>query len=148
MNLGDISSWAIATSDADFTGSGCASNPCALRDVFIGHGNVQGVYFTVDPEVTYGDWKLFAEAGAWLYQARFNMVVIGPGRSAAAGNNVFWNRNKADDLQIRPVFGIGIEYKRTQFVLSAHGVDSSGEHPDTIPNYRGYATNFSIRRMF
>ena len=146
MHLGKTSTWAIATSDANFTGSGCATNPCAYSDVYIGSGEVQGVYLTAAPEYNWGNVKLIAEGGLWFYKADFNMVVIRP--VGLNSSQVIWNQNKQDAIQIRPVFGLGVEYNKVQLMLDMYGVDSSGEEINHIPNYKGSATNLSLIARF
>ena len=146
MNLGETTSWAIATPDADYTGSGCVKSPCDKYDVYMGKGSVEGFYFTVSPEYTYNDFKFFVEGGLWAFLAKFNATVIGP--RTQTYNQVFFNMNKKEDWQLGLVVGFGVEYRKTQFLVSAWRVDSVNDWDVMIPNYQGYTTNFSIRHIF
>jgi len=145
MNLGKINSWALATIDQDFNGNGCIKNPCVTSDVYIGTGEVQGFYLTSSPEYKYKEIKLFANLGLWVFQAKFNMVIAVNYQNK---NTIGWNFNKNEDWQVRPVIGIGLEYNKLQFIVNAYGVDSGSEQVDSIPNYKGYAINFSINKLF
>lgn len=148
MHLGEVNTWAIATSDRDFSGTGCISNPCEYYDTYIGTGSVQGFYASVAPEYQIDRAIIYVEAGLWAYQAKFNMTVIGLNRDGTGHNHVWHRRDKNEDYQVRPFFSIGVDLDGTQLVASAWAVDSSNEHIDTIPNYKGYTYNISLRKRF
>jgi hypothetical protein len=118
MNLGKINSWAIATSDADFNGSGCNANPCAYSDVYIGTGEAHGFYLTTSKGIKYRDVDLFVTGGLWVFQAKFNMTIA---NHTSASNHIGWNVNKNEDWQIRPIVGLGVEYDKTSLIVSAWG---------------------------
>ena len=149
MYLGEVNTWAIATTDADFTGFGCASNPCAARDTFIGRGSVEGFQFSLAPEWRIGQFKLFVEGGAYVFLSHFRMTVIGDNAHTLPQTQVWWDKGKADNWNVKPMYGIGIEYDHWQLVASGYGVDSSAhEDGDTIPNYTGTTYNLTLRRRF
>lgn len=146
--LGDVNTWGVATTDADFSGNGCISNPCAAKDTFIGRGSVDGFQFSLAPERRYGAVKLFVEAGVYAFIAHLRMTVVGNQWHTQPDVVTWFDKGRAENWSVRAMYAIGIEYDKWQLVASGYGVDPWHEDGDTIPNYQGYAYNVTLRRRF
>lgn len=48
---------------------------CGPMRKFVGRGNLQGVYFTLEPHVTWNGWRFGIEAGPFLYRATWNVDI-------------------------------------------------------------------------
>lgn len=149
INLGEMLSSALATTDANYNGSNGCIGACVEKAMFIGRGSVEGIYLTVAPELQVGKVKLFAEAGAWGYIPHFNMVVYrnNPAECADCAVKV-WDKTTDEHMQFGPVIGAGIEYDNLQLVVTIYATQVSQVNGDTVPNWGERTTNLSIRRMF
>lgn len=152
INLGKLSSVAIATTDANFSGSGCIGQ-CAEKSVFVGHGKVEGIYLTVAPEIRVGKTKLFAEVGAWGYIPHFNMTVYSNNPPDCVNSNAncarkVWDRTTDEHMQFGAVIGFGIEYDDMQIIVTSYGTQVSQVNGDTVPNWGERTTNVSLRKRF
>ena len=147
INLGEMSSNALATYDNNYNGSnGCVGN-CVAMDVYIGKGNVEGIYLTIAPEMKIGKTKIFVEPGVWGYIPHFNLVRYD---TSTGGASTY----KGDDLttdthmQFGLVLGFGIEYDNLQLVVASYGTQVSNVVGNTVPNWGDRTTNISLRKRF
>jgi len=131
--LGDIRTSAVAVSDANYNGvDGCNGEcePCILATT---RATIQGFSFTAAPEVSVGGFKVFAEAGAFLFRADFRAYIEGD-------ENINYSK-----WHVGPQVGMGVGKNGVQLVLTAYRVDLPGIPADYITNFQGWATNLALR---
>jgi len=145
VNLGKVSSTALAVPDAQYNGiNGCHSKLCEL-DRYDGEGSLEGIYLTVAPEVKIGAVKAFVEGGAWGYIPHINIKVY---RGTTSMSNKVWDVTTDEHMQFGAVIGFGFEYDKTQIIETRYTSQVSNVEPNTIPFWNGHVTNISIRRIF
>jgi hypothetical protein len=147
INLGQMSSSAIATTDANYNGGTGCIGTCVASNVFIGKGNVEGISLTIAPSYSIGKVKGFVEFGAWGYIPHFNMVVYDT--NGGAGNTVkVWDKDTDDHMQFGPILGVGVEYEKVQLVATLYTTQASNVQSDTVPNWGDRTLNVSVRKVF
>ena len=146
LYLGEVNTWAVATTDKDYTGGGCRANPCEANNTYIGRGVVEGFKFSLAHEWVVGNnVKLFLEGGVYAFLARFHMTVLG---SSGTETKVYFDKSRKDLWAIKPMIGAGVEYNKWQLSFSGYAVDPWSEDGDTVPNFTGYAYNLTLRKLF
>lgn len=149
MDLGWVSSYAKALpKDENYDGvSGCVGK-CHPLAQWHGSGKVEGVYYTVAPEMVFGQTKVFVEVGGWAYQATHSMII--PDTTHCTGcQTTSYHFIHARQIDYGLVFGAGVEYKNTQFVVTMWQSNVNGIDPNTdIGFFQGYTTNVMLRQRF
>lgn len=149
-NLGTINSYGQAVGDDVYGATNnCTTGACPPPDDWYGNGTVDGVYFTLSPQVTYNDIIYSAEIGVWNYQPK--SVVYVPAQHPCGlcnppplVNNVYFVTSS--DRMWGQVFGGKINYKNLFFRARAYWTDSSDkEYPAT---YQKYTYEISIGYIF
>lgn len=150
MNLGNVSSYAKALpTDANYNPgtSGC-NGECLPLAQWHGSGKVEGLYYTVAPELILGKWKVFIEGGVWAYQATHSVII--PDTISCAGctpRTYHFIHKKTIDFGF--VYGVGVEYDKTQLTINFWQSNVNGVDPNTdIGFYQGYTMNISLRQRF
>jgi hypothetical protein len=144
-NLGVIESYGEAVGDDVYSlTKECTIGPCLNPDKWYGKGSVDGVYFTLQPEVTYSNITYSFEIGVWNYQPQSMVYVpvqtaVSPARVQAyfiTSSNRMWGQ----------LLGIGAKYKQFFTHYRMFYVDSSDK--DYPATYQGYTQELSIGTRF
>lgn len=141
--LGQVSSVARATSDAIYNATNhCTTGSCPLN-TYRTEGSVRGYSFTLAPEMQMGSFKVFAEAGAFVFLPKFIATI--DNCSAASCIQQF-----SEGWRAGPQIGFGAEYRptKTQLVVTAYRVDAQTSNVDAITNWQGWAMNAAVRQQF
>lgn len=149
MNLGWVSSYAKAVPvDANYNGVNGCNGPCLPLATWHGSGKVEGIYYTVAPEIVCGKWKAFIELGGWAYQATHSVIV--PDTISCAGcTPVSYHFIHKRVIDYGFVYGAGIEHDKTQLAINFWQSSLSGSDLNTdVGFYDGYTMNISLRQRF
>lgn len=148
-NLGEVSSYATATrNDIQFNmATGKCNGTCPVLATWRGYGEVEGIYFTVAPEMHIGSTKVFFEIGPWLYNAKFTMVMDGGTNPGSTVIQPAVHVKHKEKLEVGVVVGFGVSVRKNLDVLwRAYRADANGDEYPAI--YQGYTTNLSVRYRF
>ena len=146
VNLGNTSSSAQATSDANYNSTNhCTTGPCPLN-TYRTEGSIRGFSFTLAPETRISPtMKAFVEAGLFVFQPKFYADV-----ATCANCTPFDRQQYSDGWKVGPQIGFGVEHvpTKTQVVLTAYRVDTPSQNEAAVPNWQGWAINVALRHTF
>lgn len=149
-NLGTISSYGEAVGDDSYGATNnCTTGACPTPDKWYGKGSVEGVYFTLSPQIIYSNIRYFAEIGVWNYEPKSIVYVplqhpCGLCNPSPEGPNQYFITKS--DRMWGQIFGIGVGYKNMNVKYKLYWVDSNDrEYPAT---YQKYTQELSIGYRF
>lgn len=134
-NLGVIESYGEAVGDEIWSATnGCTTGPCPAPDKWYGKGSVDGVYFTIAPQMTRDNITYSAEIGAWNYQPI--SIVYVPMQTAVTPTRVQAYFITSSNRVWGQVFGLGVRYKQVFARWRLYWVDADDrEYPATFQKY-------------
>jgi len=144
-NLGVVSSYGEAVGDDVYAlTKGCTIGLCPKPDQWYGRGSVDGIYFTISPQVTYSNITYSFEIGVWNYQPE--SIVYVPLQTAVSPTRVQAYFITSSNRMWGQLFGLSAKYKQFFTRYRMLYVESSDrEYPAT---YQGYTQELSIGTSF
>ena len=133
LDLGSESTNSIDTpSDANYNGmNGCVGRCWPLAN-FVGHGEVQGVALTLQPQYRIAPRLYsFVEGGAWLYRPTWGVTVYDWRPAPTASPQTISVQHHAL-MQVGWTLGAGVRYGRTSLAMDVYDTQTTGDQWTSI----------------
>lgn len=144
--LGQVKSSAVATaSDLNYEAFRQGKEPLWRLSHWYGKGDVQGVYFTLQPQRTFGDYTLYGELGGYAYKPTWQVTIpdwIGTATDTphllVATHNPRW--------QYHVFWGYGVSRGPWALAYTGRKITASGDEFPAV--YTSTTNNLSLRYSF
>lgn len=148
MYLGTFRSSALAVQDERFSGTGCVPAGCGAWRHYITEASYRGALLSLAPELRLGDYKLFVEAGVFLYIPKMDITTL---RDDQAPVEVGYYHYKSGWMA-SPMLGAGVEHTRTgtQLALGLQQINivNTPRNDDVALNTTNVVATVMLRKSF
>tara|TARA_R110000868_G_scaffold211993_2_gene462023 strand:+ start:5809 stop:6459 length:651 start_codon:yes stop_codon:yes gene_type:complete len=142
--LGTMATWAKGVNDANYNGGGASCyDPCENHKTYKTEGSLRGLSLTLAPEMNLGmGVKGFVEGGVFYNLTKFHA------EASEGGNHFTYQNEYREGWNWGTQLGVGLEYKKTQLVVTWYKADAPTKDENAIISRSGEVLNVAIRYRF